>query len=52
MVRVTLKTTLTTIQNRHPGPTRRNGNRPSLAWHRSYPSGGPKQPLVIFVQTL
>ena len=27
MVRITLKTTLTPIQKRHPGPTRRNGNR-------------------------
>jgi hypothetical protein len=26
MVKITLKTTLTTIQNRHPGPTRRKGN--------------------------
>ena len=25
MVRITLKTTLTTIQNKQPGPTRRNG---------------------------
>jgi len=26
MVRITLKTTLSTIQNSPPGPTRRNGN--------------------------
>ena len=31
MVRVTLKTTLTTIQNKHPGPTRRKGNRLPVA---------------------
>ena len=27
MVRATLKTTLSTIQNKHPGPTRRKGTR-------------------------
>jgi hypothetical protein len=27
MVKVTLKMMLTTIQNMHPGPTRRKGNR-------------------------
>jgi len=26
MVKTTLKNTLTTIQNKHPGPTRRNRN--------------------------
>jgi hypothetical protein len=31
MVKVTLKMTLTTIQNRHPGPTRRKENRLPLA---------------------
>ena len=29
MVRTTLKTTLTTIQNKQPGPTRRNGKTAS-----------------------
>lgn len=32
MVKTTLNTTLTTTQNRHPGPTR-NGNRLSFAQH-------------------
>lgn len=39
-VRATLSTMLTTIQNRQPGPTRRKEDRPSLAWHHSYPFNG------------
>jgi hypothetical protein len=31
MGKVTLKMMLTTIQNKHPGPTRRKGNRVSFA---------------------
>lgn len=39
MVKTTLKTTLTTIQNKHPGPTRRNGTyHLPYARNDSYPA--------------
>jgi hypothetical protein len=37
IVRATLSTMLTTIQNRHPGPIRRKGHRLPLAQCFSYP---------------
>ncbi len=39
MVKTTLKTTLTTIQNKHPGPTRHNGTyHLPYARNDSYPA--------------